>query len=393
MQEAKRPRLRVLHYSTHDEECGVAKYQEQYVAAMQKIDPTVEHVFFELSPNKIRLMNNGELSRAILAFQEQLKGFDVLHIQHETGLYSDRELRMICNVAKRHGKRIVVTVHAAPLAYAKPIENLKSAVFSIRPRSVLGILKAEYGQKKWLKAHYYPLKKADVVLVHNKNTKAQLIGLGFGSDQVRVLEHPVQEVTNNGQSIELAKNLHKQKGDILYCTVGWLHKKKGITDAIKALSFLPENYKLAVIGGIQDAAANDRFLNNVCDLIDARGLKDRVYITGFIEDDTEMNNMIQACDICIYPYDKVYYAQVSSGAINLAIANRRSVVAYPVQTFVEMRDAGAPVHITQNSTYYELAQAIRLAKEQGADLPQIEAYQKKYSFSALAPRVIASYDS
>lgn len=383
--------VRVLHYSTHNEACGVAKYQEQYIKAMEGVDPHVTHDFFDLSPNQVRLMGSKELGAAMKQFKKKLRGYDVLHIQHETGLYSGRELHVLCETAKELNKRLVVTVHAAPLAYAKPVGSARSALVTLKPRVFLGTLKAQYSLKKWFKTRYLPLKLADAVLVHNTNTKKQLLDLGFTDQQVVIIDHPVQEVSMTQKSDVIAKALNKKSGDIIYCTVGWIHSKKGADDAVKALSFLPENYKLAIIGGIHDQAENDKFLNKLCDLIDARGLKNRVHITGSVESNEEMDAMIRECDLSIYPYDKTYYSQVSSGALNLAIANLLPVVAYPVQTFVEMRDGGAPIHITQSSTYYELARTVKNVSSTPFDAAKSESFKKSHSFSALAPEVIRQY--
>lgn len=383
--------LKVLHYSTHNEECGVAKYQEQYIAAMRQVDSSVVHDFFELSPNEVRIMNNTDLAAAMRTFKQKLQDHDVLHIQHETGLYSDRELSIICETAKALHKRLVVTVHAAPLAYVKPVGSAKSALLTLKPRVFLGTLKAQYSLNKWFKKRYLPLKLADAVLVHNTNTRSQLLDLGFSEEQVIVIDHPVQEVSFKLKSDSIAKALDKEADDVIYCTVGWIHDKKGVDEAVKALSYLPENYKLAVIGGIHGQAGNDKFLNKLCDLIDARGLKDRVYITGSVESNEEMDAMIRECNMAIYPYDKTYYAQVSSGALNLAIANLLPVVAYPVQTFLEMRDGGAPIHITQNATYYELARVIKEISGQAFDAKASKEYKRSHSFSALALEVLKQY--
>ena len=48
--------IRILHLSTHDEDCGIGKYQEMFLDAMQ-IDDSVRNEFFEISPSQIKVMN------------------------------------------------------------------------------------------------------------------------------------------------------------------------------------------------------------------------------------------------------------------------------------------------------------------------------------------------
>src|SRR5690606_14254068 len=148
-------------------------------------------------------------------------------------------------------------------------------------------------------------------------------------DQIKKMPHPVYQVDTPPKSTRLAKALNKKDGDVILATVGFFHRYKGIAEAVKALKFLPPNYKLAVLGGMKSDSDDVAYYDKVCDLIDALGLHDRVYITGIVPSDDDLNALIREADVCVYPYNGKYYAQVSSGSINLAIANSRPVIAYP----------------------------------------------------------------
>ena len=78
--------LRVLQFSPHDENCGVGKYQEQFV---REVERTTEHTgvyteFFDSSPYKTRIMSDTDLEKEIGRLGKRLiEGkFDILHIQH-----------------------------------------------------------------------------------------------------------------------------------------------------------------------------------------------------------------------------------------------------------------------------------------------------------------------
>ena len=137
-----------------------------------------------------------------------------------------------------------------------------------------------------------------------------------------------------------------------------MSRHKGVTDAVQALRYLPDNYKLAIIGGLHPASDDLAFYAEITDLIDELDLRDRVYITGFIKDDERLNSLIRECDVCVYPYDGVSYASVSSGSLNLAFANGRPVVAYPTGSFMEANAFGQ-ITLCQTFSSYELARELR----------------------------------
>jgi glycosyltransferase involved in cell wall biosynthesis len=110
-----------------------------------------------------------------------------------------------------------------------------------------------------------------------------------------------------------------------------------------------------------------------------------------VKDDNIMNGYIRECDVCVYPYDGVYYANASSGAVNLGFANGRPVVTYPTAGFRELAaSADGALVLTDTFAYYELArklQDIDLTKQ--AELSK--AYAKKMAWPTLSKELIAAY--
>jgi glycosyltransferase involved in cell wall biosynthesis len=168
---------------------------------------------------------------------------------------------------------------------------------------------------------------------------------------------------------------------------------KGTEAAVKALKYLPDNFKLAIIGGVHPTSNEPEIYDKITDLIDRLNLKDRVYITGFIEDDDQLDAMIRECDVCVYPYDRKYYAYVSSGSLNLSFGNGMPVVAYPTESFKEVAaiSDGALV-LTETFAYYELARELgRL------DLPKqralSQAYAEKMAWPKMAQELVKVYEA
>jgi glycosyltransferase involved in cell wall biosynthesis len=382
--------VRILHFSPHNEDDGIAKYQEQYLNGMAE-DKTVENEFFEVKPIELRAMNAQQHEETYDKLREELGKFDIFHIQHEFGLFVEDDFQRLVSTAKDAGKKIIITVHLSPDFAIKPVK-----LGGLGPRSMVAFLRQQRHRNRMYARHMSPFLQADLLLVHNDVTAQALVKAGADQSKVQKILHPVYQFPKPPKSDYIAKKLNKKSGDVIYCTVGMLHKYKGIFDAIHALKFLPANYKLAIVGGLHPVETDIvsdtvNIYNKITDLVDMLGLHERVYITGFVKDDDRMNSFIRECDVCVYPYDGVYYANVSSGAVNLGFSNGMPVVAYPTVGFRELATYtdGALV-LTDTFAYYELArtlQDIDLTKQ--AELSK--AYAKKMAWPNLAKELIAAY--
>lgn len=354
--------IKVLHFSPHDEDDGIAKYTEQYIAGMQS-EKDIKNAFFEVSPLVLRTKTPDERQQIIEQLKQELEGYNILHIQHEFGLFADNEVQEIVSAAKALGKKVVISVHLSP-EYA--IKNVRMG--GLGPRSFLRYIRDNQHRNALINRHIQPFLQADLLLVHNDITAKALENFGISADKIKKIIHPVPEFSKPPKSDFIAKQLNKQDGDVIYCTVGMLHRYKGIFDAVKALKFLPDNYKLAIIGGMHPFSDEVPIYNKLADMIDSLNLKDRVYITGFVKDDNVMNAYIRECDMCVFPYDPTYYSNLSSGSINLAISNDQPVIAYPTNGFREISESSdGAVVLTGTFAYYELAREIKridLAKQQ-----------------------------
>lgn len=379
-------KVRVLQFSPHDENDGIARYEEQYVKALQQIED-VDAAFFAVSPLQYRHLSEGEKHRVLGELKKELADYDVLHIQHEFGLFAPGDFSAIVATAKHAKKKVVVSMHLSPAFAIKPVK-----LGGLGPRSWLMYARRSRYRSKMAAWNIEPLKQADAVLVHDEYTAASLREWGVAGDRVHVLPHPVYDFPEPPKSSLIAEKLNRQEGDIIYCTVGMMHRYKGVYDAVKALKFLPSNYKLAIVGGIHPLSEDLPMYNKLADLIDTLGLQERVFITGFVEDDNKFNALIRECDICVYPYDGVYYAHVSSGAINLALANRKPVIAYPTATFKELAESSnGAVVMTQTFAYYELArevQSVDIEKQ----IKLSEAYAEDMAWSKVAARLAEVYE-
>lgn len=346
-------KVHILHITTHDENCGIAKYQKQFIDNMSN-SIEVENQIFEYSPNKTKIMSKREYGRVLNKLKVQLKNFEILHIQHEFSFYKHNELKEMIKIANNMGKKVIVTIHTAPASQFK-----FAHLSGIGPRSVLHYIRIRHFNKILSRRHVEPLKKADLIIVHNEATKQNLEKMGFKSSKIKKIVHPVPIIQNNLKiSNKIKDALRLKSGDIVFCTVGFISDSKGMMQAVKALSFLSTNYKLAIIGGIHPDSEN-KFYDDLADKVVKLGLVDRVYITGYIDDDDDLSSLIRECNVAVYPFDKDYYSYVSSGSMNMAISNLLPIIAYPMPSLIEMNAEINVVNFCKSGNYYELARKLQ----------------------------------
>lgn len=380
------PTINILHLSTHDEECGIAKYQKDVVDGMGK-RTDVNNVFFEISPNKLKVMQGAERERAVQKLVGQMADFDILHIQHEYSFYFGDELAQIVARVKALGKKVMFTVHTAPHAHNAFVPPVLEG---FGPRSLVRYARIRQKFSQFRNNHIVPMQQADLVVVPNKTTKESLVQNAVPAEIIEIIEHPIPNIGTSQKSTEITAALGKKQGDIIFATIGFLSEAKGIIHAVKALSYLPENYKLAIVGGAHPSGVNDEFYDLVTDVIYDRKLIGRVYITGYVQSDDDLNALIRETDMCVYPYNKKYYGYVSSAAISNAIANSKPVVAYPTNSLVETNARVPFINFTRSFNYYELARSIK-AVDIAASVKRTKGYAQAYSLEKQSARFAECY--
>jgi len=377
-------KIKVLHLTTHNEVCGIAKYQEQFMRAMES-EKDIENVVFDVSPNKTRFMTKEEYKPVLAHFTSMLEKADMLHIQHELSFYKHTELSNVMQIAHKMHKPVIITIHTA-----LTVEYKQAKLLGYLPKYFILFLRELKRQKNFEKVHLNPLKQADLILVHNNATKISLESIGINVNKIKIIKLPIPNIRQTLNNNYLADKLNIKAGDILICTIGFVSKTKGIDQAIKALRYLPENFKLAIIGGSHPDSKDKGYLDELTDYIADNNLKERVYITGYIEDDNELNDLISECSICVYPYDGNYYSYVSSAALNNGLANNKAVITYPIPTFDEINNENEVIKVTKSPNYYELAKEITHLDIKKYSLLSKE-YANKYSYNKEAAKMAEVY--
>lgn len=379
--------IKVLHVSTHNEECGIAIYQQNIVDAMGD-KAGIENEFFDISPNKLKQMGGLELNDALVRLFEQLEHFDILHIQHEYSFYRDQQLERIIDGAKAMSKKVLVTLHTPPTAHRRGLPF--KAPRSLRPRGILHALRFERERRRFIATYIAPLNKADLLIATSKAALESFVQYGVNPSLLKVIDLPVPAVDKKVTTTEIAEKLKKKSDDVILSMTGFLTENKGTIAALKALRFLPSHYKLAIVGGAHPSGQNDSFYEQVCDTVINFGLEDRVYITGYIADDERRDALLRETDVCLYPYDRTYYDYVSSAALTNAIANNLPIVAYNTKTFQEANGSVPFINFTKAAVYYELARTIsQIDIKESVSLSR--EYAAKYSVKNQAAKFAELY--
>lgn len=378
---------RILHVSTHHEPCGIGKFQERCVEALNQNGESVND-FYPLSLNKIKVLNNEDRKKELLKIVNTAQEYNIVHIQHEFGFFYKTGLGFgeLVEAIKESGIPVIVTIHTAPELLLSP-KQLNSKT----PKGIAGYLRRNYKNNQTIKHKVRPFSRVDKIITFNSFTRDQLVNIA-GANPANIfktmLPVPYSSPTKNSQ---IRTQMNAKKDDVILCTSGFINQFKGFDHAIKALKYLPDNYKLAILGGINPDSGNPAVYDQLCDLVISLGLEKRVYISGYIEDDGELSALMQGCDIALYPYNVEYYRLASSDAINKAISCHVPIVAYPTASFKEINDAKNDVLMLTNSpNYYELTKSI-LKVDKEKLIANEKEYIGTYNYQQAATDLLTIY--
>jgi len=380
--------IKILHLTTHNEHCGIAKYNEDFVKELDKLE-IINHIF-PTSPNILKKMRGKEFDDQLTLLINMAKDHDILHMQHEFSFYDPSQFGKIIAAVKNNTKaKVICTFHTAPLYHKDKPNNFVSLRGFLDYRDKLL-------ERRWYKKNLGGIEKLDEIIIHNKFTKQAFINnLNYPSEKIRSMVLPVYNYTSLETTEEDNKIINKtrteldlKEGDYLLGMVGFLNAVKGHQETVKSLRLLPNNFKLLIIGGIHPGGENDSFLNKLIDIAYEIGVEKRVYVTGYVTD-SSMQNLVEMCDSILYPYDKEYFS--SSAAINHPIGAGKPIIAYKVKGLTEINDTYEVVRFTQARSYYELAREIEVFAEN----PQLAAtyvvngrkYYHDFSYTNQAKRL------
>ena len=369
--------------STFDDLCGIASYTRHL---MVQLKPYYEITVFDLDQfvfrgdsNSLKKLADNETRRIV----NELQNFDALNIQLEHGTLGKSPKDIV--------KRLGMFIQAAPAVCVTfhtviPHKSLMSGVVSLAAK---GRVKSAFLQYRTNLKNYQLVvgvdrlirqaqtKKPTSVLVHTRRD-AKNFKLIKKFDNVH--NHPLAYLTySEVEEIKNTTTLDKdfpqlaynfKEGNVLLGVFGFFGRYKGLETVLSALRLLPENYHVAIFGGLHPNSieANvdiNEYLGSVVDQINPNrtmldewsdankdkaskigvddfyrlikeksfnDLTSRVHFMGSLSDQ-DFPKAISICDVVLLPYLEV--GQSASGPMSIAADMGAVIIASRTRAFMQ----------------------------------------------------------
>lgn len=324
--------MRVLHVSTWDVPCGIATYCANLVRSLDTLG--IRSDVYPVAPHRWKTFTPADVADLQADIARQAQRYDLVHFQHEHGLYGHavsykaaaRNFGTILRLVQGTGRPTATTFHTEPLGSGQPNGRI----------SLHGAVK-NWGRRVAWQRHvsqcFIAQENRTAAIVHAPITRRALIRRGVPAASVHVVPHgclPQRELRLDRLSAK--EQLGLPRSSVLLTMFGFVGSYKGHRVAIRALAKLPPQFHLAICGGAHPEA-DDHALAKVIRLIQTLGLEQRVTITGWLTP-AEAEIHYAATDICLAPY--VDTSLSASGAITWALASGRPTIASKIPAFQEI---------------------------------------------------------
>ena len=397
--------MKVLHLSTWKEYCGIATYTEQLVNSLDKLG--IESEVYPVNRKELAYFSLEEIEAYFLAFCQKAAEFDLIHIQHEHGFFhgsypfsvSVKVFNLILKSLRKTKKPIFITFHTEPAyfdSYSEDGVGLKGKLL-LKTKKYIALFQWRRQVSKFFQRSRY-----FVAIVHSKKSRLQLLKSGFDRKSIQVLTHafPKRGLQSTAEDTRSSKRkLGLSEESIVLSIFGFVSEYKGYKVAIRALSHLPDNFVLAIVGGPHpEAVSSDAALDNVFETIESvseqqPSVAQRVLVTGYVETE-QLNEFHKATDICLAPY--LPSSISASGALTWALTSGKPVIASNIPAFRELNQNAACLLLVQPNAYRELAWRIqRLIEDAHAQQELVNRaalYTQSHTWEATAKSLKKLYE-
>ena len=382
--------------SSYNESCGNASYTEvlrREFAKYYEVD-VLSLQLDVLSSNASNIRKIAEEHIDELA--KSLKNYDYVNIQFEAGLYGNNKKDILRRVKKliEASNNLIVTMHRIDLP--KLLFSLKTLKILFSSKNIVQNIRSIKNEiyfkqlyrdiVKIIKKHS---KKHNVnIIVHTKKDKKNIerffdfhnvydFPLTFLDKNQRLRKRNEKEREDFVRKYELEKN------DKLIGIFGYISEYKGHETIMKALSYLPDNYKLLIFGSqhpmsIQEFSKCDPYISKLLDMVDELkkqeeinekdmltkkeiSIVDRILFLGNLDDD-EFLDALYCCDFAVLPYMEVN--QGGSGIASLVLETKIKSLYSNNKAFAELNKYFPNTFSKFDiGNYVELARKIKNYKE------------------------------
>jgi glycosyltransferase involved in cell wall biosynthesis len=373
--------------STYNESCGNASYTEVLRKEFSKyyevdILPLQLDILSSNASNIKKIANKhiDEISQAV-------KNYDYVNIQFEAGLYGNTKNDILRRVKKiiKASNNVILTMHRVDLP--KSIFSLKTFKVLVSSKNIIGNLR-RIRNEIYFKSLYKDLIKimkdhsknnGSNIIVHTKRDKKTIerffdfknvhdFPLTFLNKEERLREKNISERNGFIERYSLNKN------DKIIGIFGYISEYKGHETIIKALSYLPDDYKLLIFGSqhpmsIQEYKSCDDYIEKLLQLIEnisknRKSFNERIQFLGNLDDDRFIE-ALYCCDFAVLPYLEVN--QGGSGIASLVLETKINALYSNNKAFDELNK-----YFPNTFSRFDIGNYMELAKK-------IKDYKENYT--------------
>lgn len=313
-------KMKMAIVSSYSESCGNAAFTRIVHDSVEYFHKDIEVEVIELDLKLLQSINKAVRRKAedhISDICAQLKGYDLVNIQMEAGLYGtlpgdiNRRFKRLISA----NKNTSATLHS-PRLLGSAQSSSRSAIKKFLHFDIRGGFRDLIGDK-YSQVHINinkrivsdSIKNNVRLIVHTRRAEKQIQDF-FSYTNVDV--HPLKMVPfgyqkNKYTYDKIIYDASFAEDDVLIGMFGYISPYKGHVDALKALEQLPRNYKLLIFGRqhpqtLKSNGSVDAYLDNLQNMIKkSKVLKDRVYFMGELND-SDFLDVVSDVDICWLPY-------------------------------------------------------------------------------------------
>lgn len=410
--------------TSYDELCGNAEYSDVLREGLSKLyDVTI----VPLNMDIMRLMTRRRADKYIRNVSKQLRHFDYVNIQFESGLFGVfprdilKRFRWLC----KSSKKLIVTMHRVDVKKSLFSAGALQSLLQLQPSKfvagILTTLRNNRFARLYSKVIKLCAKRGMPIVVHSRREKHRI--LTVSKFKARVEDHPLAYLThekasdykNSRNQAQFLVDNNLPADAVTIGVFGFIAPYKGIPVLMKALPFLPANYHVLIFGSqhplkVDCEPSGDlnifKYINMMLPAKPIPGKKQKKpgdapplmlewsnlsndlltrfhFLGGFYQHE-DFIKAIAACDLVVFPYNEV--GQSASGVLGLALDLGANIICSQTLAFLElMKYTGASLRTFSIGNHLELAEKIKIAAKQGVHSEAaIREYNQKYNLDTNA---------
>ena len=235
----------------------------------------------------------------------KLREYDYVNVQFEAGLFGNTRKEILRRFFKivNCSKNIIVTMHRVDLPRTVITKSVIKKIMALKIMDAYQEAKSNRFMNLYVDVVNAVKKKGDKgsIIVHTKRERSNLNSI-FGYSNVSdfpitfLNEEKRKRVRTEEDRRKFLEAYGFNEDDIVIGLFGFVSAYKGVETAIKALNFLPSNYKIAIFGkqhpmSIQENMPVDGYLRSLMTLIEDQSISAKDQIDIKIDAETQSSKI------------------------------------------------------------------------------------------------------